>query len=81
MKKSSKYALDSTTSTAVSENLKTKPLDKMMERDWRIFREDNDIQVNSGKVPLPIRAWREANFPEQVLENLEYLGYSDPLPI
>ena len=31
----------------------------MMERDWRIFREDNDIIIKGGKVPKPIREWEE----------------------
>jgi len=28
-------------------------------RDWRIFREDNDIIVKGGRVPNPIREWTE----------------------
>jgi ATP-dependent RNA helicase DDX23/PRP28 len=33
----------------------------MSERDWRIFREDNDIQVKGNKIPNPIRNWKEIN--------------------
>lgn len=29
----------------------------MTERDWRIFREDNEIYVKGGRVPNPIREW------------------------
>lgn len=37
----------------------TKPLEEMTERDWRIFREDNDILIKGGRVPHPIRSWDE----------------------
>jgi ATP-dependent RNA helicase DDX23/PRP28 len=29
----------------------------MTDRDWRIFREDNDILIKGGRVPNPIRDW------------------------
>jgi ATP-dependent RNA helicase DDX23/PRP28 len=29
----------------------------MTDRDWRIFREDNDIITQGGKIPNPIRKW------------------------
>ena len=28
---------------------------QMTERDWRIFREDHDIIIKGGRVPIPIR--------------------------
>jgi len=31
----------------------------MRERDWRIFREDNDILIKGGKVINPMRDWTE----------------------
>lgn len=31
----------------------------MTQRDWRIFREDNDIIIKGGRVPVPIREWNE----------------------
>lgn len=37
----------------------TKPSDQMTDRDWRIFREDNDIMIKGGRVPHPIRSWYE----------------------
>ena len=33
----------------------------MTDRDWRIFREDNDIIVKGGRVPYPIRNWNEGD--------------------
>ena len=37
----------------------TKPLDKMTSQDWRIIRENYDIAVRGGKVPSPLRSFRE----------------------
>lgn len=31
----------------------------MTERDWRIFKEDNDILIKGGRAPHPIRNWNE----------------------
>jgi hypothetical protein len=36
-----------------------KPLEKMEDRDWRIFREDHEIYIRGGKAPYPVREWRE----------------------
>lgn len=35
----------------------------MTERDWRIFREDNNIVIKGGRVPKPMREWHEYNLP------------------
>merc|ERR1712223_1131849 len=58
-----------------------KELDNMTERDWRIFREDYNIQIKGGNIPNPIRKWREANLPEEILEIIEKVGYTEPTPI
>merc|ERR1712223_25393 len=58
-----------------------KELDNMTERDWRIFREDYNIQIKGGNIPHPIRKWREANLPEEILEIIEKVGYTEPTPI
>jgi ATP-dependent RNA helicase DDX23/PRP28 len=29
----------------------------MSERDWRIFREDQNIIIKGGRVPPPLRTW------------------------
>jgi ATP-dependent RNA helicase DDX23/PRP28 len=41
------------------EGWKTKPFERMEERDWRIFREDHEIYIRGGKAPSPIREWSE----------------------
>lgn len=35
------------------------PKEQMTERDWRIFREDNDIQTRGSRIPQPLRNWDE----------------------
>jgi ATP-dependent RNA helicase DDX23/PRP28 len=60
-----------------------KPLDKMTERDWRIFREDYDILIKGGRVPYPIRGWNEIQeLSNDLRDNLTNVcGYKKPMPI
>jgi ATP-dependent RNA helicase DDX23/PRP28 len=58
-----------------------KELQEMTERDWRIFREDFDIRIQGGRATLPLRYWKEANFPEIVMRAISSAGYDDPSPI
>ncbi|XP_045504537.1 probable ATP-dependent RNA helicase DDX23 [Colias croceus] len=55
--------------------------DEMTERDWRIFREDYNITIKGGKIPNPIRSWKEAGFHEDVMEIINKVGYKSPTPI
>jgi hypothetical protein len=43
-----------------------KPLSKMTERDWRIFREDFNISYKGNANTLPLRNWDEAGLPEPI---------------
>ena len=38
----------------------------MTERDWRIFREDFNIQYKGNTDILPIRSWDEAKMPQEL---------------
>uniref|UniRef100_A0A671RYP1 Probable ATP-dependent RNA helicase DDX23 n=1 Tax=Sinocyclocheilus anshuiensis TaxID=1608454 RepID=A0A671RYP1_9TELE len=58
-----------------------KKLDEMIDRDWRIFREDYSITTKGGKIPNPIRNWKEYSLPPHILEVIEKCGYKDPTPI
>ncbi|XP_051517766.1 probable ATP-dependent RNA helicase DDX23 [Myxocyprinus asiaticus] len=58
-----------------------KKLDEMTDRDWRIFREDYSITTKGGKIPNPIRNWKEYALPPHILEVIEKCGYKDPTPI
>ena len=58
-----------------------KSLEQMTERDWRIFREDFDIRIQGGRATLPLRFWKEANFPAEVIKGIEAMGYEKPSPI
>ncbi|KAM3141791.1 hypothetical protein pb186bvf_006113 [Paramecium bursaria] len=58
-----------------------KTTSQMTQRDWRIFREDNDIIIKGGRVPVPIREWNEVQLPKQVQEQIKKLNYVRPTPI
>lgn len=58
-----------------------KPLHKMTERDWRIFREDFNIAYKGNANTLPLRNWEEALLPEPINMAIEYVGYAKPSPI
>ena len=55
----------------------------MTDRDWKIFREDNDIQVKGNRVPNPIRNWQEVTHAvsSKVMRNIDMNGYDKPYPI
>lgn len=58
-----------------------KPLDKMSDRDWRIFREDFDISTKGNYTESMIRYWNESTIPEAVIKHIKQLNYKDPTPI
>ncbi|CAK1600278.1 unnamed protein product [Parnassius mnemosyne] len=58
-----------------------KDQDEMTERDWRIFREDYNITIKGGKIPNPIRSWKEAGFHQDIMEIINKVGYKSPTPI
>lgn len=48
----------------------------MAERDWRIFKEDYNISCKGGRIPNPIRSWRESGLlQKEILEVIEIAGY------
>ncbi|XP_055919329.1 probable ATP-dependent RNA helicase DDX23 [Eupeodes corollae] len=55
--------------------------DEMTERDWRIFREDYSITIKGGKIPNPIRNWKESGFPKEITDIIDNVGYKEPTPI
>nr|XP_018905630.1 PREDICTED: probable ATP-dependent RNA helicase DDX23 [Bemisia tabaci] len=54
---------------------------EMTERDWRIFREDYNITIKGGKIPDPIRSWKESGIPSELLDIINTIGYKEPTPI
>lgn len=60
-----------------------KPLEKMNERDWRIFREDYDIAIQGGRALAPLRNWKEAQgrVPGAILQAIEDMKFVTPSPI
>ena len=64
-----------------------KNLSKMNERDWRILREDFEIQISGAgsSCPYPLRSWEEA-YKEKVISNeimqsIKEAGYKHPSPV
>lgn len=58
-----------------------KPVADMTTRDWRIFREDFQIFIRGGRVPVPMRVWSEGPLPWELLEAIHKVGYARPTPI
>ncbi|WIA22903.1 hypothetical protein OEZ86_009840 [Tetradesmus obliquus] len=58
-----------------------KPLNKMSERDWRIFREDFNISYKGNANTLPLRNWDEAGLPEPIRMAVDFVQYDKPSPI
>jgi len=58
-----------------------KPLEDMAPRDWRIFKEDFNISCKGGHIPNPIRFWKEAGLPRELLSIIDEIGYKEPTPI
>jgi len=62
-----------------------KAMEEMTDRDWRIFREDYEIQTKgnmrhpgTGKRILPFRFWHESGLPESVLASIRKARYDKP---
>ncbi|ANQ08827.1 Snrnp protein [Plasmodium coatneyi] len=58
-----------------------KKREEMTDRDWRIFREDNEIYIKGGIVPAPIRRWEESNLSNDLLKAIKKAKYEKPTPI
>lgn len=37
--------------------------------------------ILGGKIPEPVRSWKESNFPKEILEIIDKVGYKEPTPI
>ncbi len=58
-----------------------KKVDEMNERDWRIFREDYNIAIKGGRIPNPLRSWKDSSIPQNILDVIAQVGYTEPTPI
>ena len=54
---------------------KDKPVEEMVERDWRIFKEDFNIACKGGRIPNPIRDWNESDLTDDVRAVIDKVGY------
>ena len=37
--------------------------------------------ISGGRIPDPIRSWRESTIPEEILDIIDKVGYKEPTPI
>ena len=61
-----------------------KKKEEMSDRDWRIFREDQDIGTKGGRIPVPIREWEDMmalGVEQVIMDNVNDCGYLTPMPI
>ena len=58
-----------------------KSLSEMEERDWRIFKEDFEINTRGHRIPHPLRSWKESPLAPVILHALAKVGYEKPSPI
>jgi ATP-dependent RNA helicase DDX23/PRP28 len=53
----------------------------MIDRDWRIFKEDYNITTRGGNIPHPLRSWEEAGLEKGITDVIKLAGYIEPTPI
>lgn len=41
----------------------------------------NGFYILGGKIPEPIRKWKESTIKSEIMEIIEKVGYKDPTPI
>ena len=57
-------------------SIEFRPNEQLHERDWRMFREENSIQVKGGICPPPIRTWDDIkDCPRDLRQNLDDLEF------
>lgn len=64
-----------------SKHWSEKSYQEMTSRDWKIFREDNDILLRSPKDVSPLRTWSEMKLEESLIIQLCSLGLVAPTPV
>lgn len=58
-----------------------KPLEKMTDRDWRIMKEDFDVNISGKTNANLLRSWEESNIPKPILDTVKRFRFEDPTPI
>ncbi|KAG2278274.1 hypothetical protein Bca52824_060829 [Brassica carinata] len=53
----------------------------MTEQDVAMYRTEKDISVEGRDVPKPIKMFQDANFPDNILDAIAKLGFTEPTPI
>ena len=58
-----------------------KQLSEMTPRDWRLVLSEYNISTKGSNLPPPARNWRETGLPQNLLDTVENIGYTEPSPI
>jgi ATP-dependent RNA helicase DDX23/PRP28 len=58
-----------------------KSVNRMTDRDWRIFKEDQNINVRGNDVAHPVRNWDESGLPVELIDAIKRVGYKAPSAI
>lgn len=58
-----------------------KELYEMTIHDWRILKEEYEINTKGSNIPNPIRNWDESDLPPNILKSIYKMRYSKPMPI
>lgn len=58
-----------------------KRLEDMTPRDWRLLRDDYNINVRGDDIPNPLRKWKESPLHPKLISLLSSLKYVEPTPI
>lgn len=53
----------------------------MTQRDWRIFREDFQINTKGAYIPHPLRSWEEAGLLPELMGVIKDIGFENPTPV
>lgn len=73
----------SAASAAFASDINSKPLAEMTPRDWRIMRENYQINVKGGRAPPPLRSFQDGNLlhPSLMKALTQIMRYQEPSPI
>jgi ATP-dependent RNA helicase DDX23/PRP28 len=63
-----------------TQDLFTKPKEDMNARDWRILKENLNIDTKNCEI-LPVRSWNESGLDQVLLRGIRSAGYQAPTPI
>lgn len=76
--------IESSTSKMKPRNIRDftqKELYEMTFHDWRLLKEEFEINTKGTKIPNPIRTWDESDLPPNILKAIHKMKYKQPMAI